>query len=207
MPTLLNDWCAFCEGRTYFDKSHFLALFKVHSSLTEITEALSYFPQADSLVSRVNEVIQAGTLEDKLYLCLTIESSDFELMQKAKLWLQAQASFCKSLGDDELYGICQRAKLLYGSKDQFNDYDKLDVPSNWILELVGDQVRDCRLLKTEQEYALFEALYGVAADYYLAWYMGQPLINLDFDFRSYFEFWRLGGIGYLSEDKFFVCRK
>lgn len=58
MPTLLNDWCVFCKGRTYFDKSHFLALFKVHSSLPEITKALSYFPQADSLVSRVNEVIQ-----------------------------------------------------------------------------------------------------------------------------------------------------
>ncbi len=204
MSTLLKDWCVFCEGKAYFDKSHFLALFKVHSSLPEITKALSYFPQAGSLVLRVNEVIQTGTLEDKLYLCPTIESSEFELTQKAKLWLQNQANFCKSFGDDELYRICQRAKLLYGSKDQF---DKLDVPSNWILELVGDQVRDCRLLKTEQEYALFEALYGVAADYYLAWYMGQPLIYLDFDFRSYFEFWRSGGIGYLSEDKFFVCRK
>ncbi len=204
MSTLLKDWCVFCEGKAYFDKSHFLALFKVHSSLPEITKALSYFPQAGSLVLRVNEVIQTGTLEDKLYLCPTIETSEFELTQKAKLWLQNQANFCKSFGDDELYRICQRAKLLYGSKDQF---DKLDVPSNWILELVGDQVRDCRLLKTEQEYALFEALYGVAADYYLAWYMGQPLIDLDFDFRSCFEFWRLGGIGYLSEDKFFVCRK
>lgn len=204
MSTLLKDWCVFCEGKAYFDKSHFLALFKVHSSLPEITKALSYFPQAGSLVLRVNEVIQTGTLEDKLYLCPTIETSEFELTQKAKLWLQNQANFCKSFGDDELYRICQRAKLLYGSKDQF---DKLDVPSNWILELVGDQVRDCRLLKTEQEYALFEALYGVADDYYLAWYMGQPLIDLDFDFRSYFEFWRLGGIGYLSEDKFFVCRK
>ncbi|WP_338489094.1 hypothetical protein VRB78_00750 [Pseudomonas trivialis] len=73
MPTLLNDWCVFCEGKTYFDKSHFLALFKVHSFLPEITKALSYFPQADSLVSRVNEVIRAGTLDDKVILLLAVK--------------------------------------------------------------------------------------------------------------------------------------
>lgn len=207
MSSLLDDWCAFCEGQTYVDKSHFLALFKIHTSLPEITKATHYFPHAESLALRISEVIQVGTLKDRLYLFPTTDSTDFELMRKGKAWLQDQANFCKSLGDSELYEICSHAKLVYGDKDDFKSFDKLDTPSSWILELVGDQVRDSRLLKTEQEYALFEALYGVAADYYLAWYMGQPLITLGFDFRSYFEFWRAGGVGYLSEDRFLICRR
>ncbi|MBI6910966.1 hypothetical protein [Pseudomonas palleroniana] len=207
MTILLKDWCAFCEGISYFDKSHFLALLKVHSSPTEIAKALSYFPYAEGLVFRINEVIQAGTLEDDFYLRPTIKSRKLELMRKGRAWLQDQANFCKDLGDHELYEICHRAKLVYEKKDQFKSFDNLDFPGNWVLELLGDHVRDCRLLKTEQEYALFEALYGVAADYYLAWYMGQPLINLRFDFRSYFEFWKVGGAGYLFEDKFVICRR
>lgn len=207
MSSLLDDWCAFCKGQTYFDKSHFLALFKVHSSLAEITKATRYFPCADSLVQRINEVIQAGTLEERLYLSPVADSTELELMRKGKTWLQDQASFCKSLGDSELYEICNNAKLAYDDKENFKSYDELDTPHSWILELMGDQVRESRMLKTEQEYAFFEALYGVAADYYLAWYMGQPLITLEFDFRSYFEFWRLGGVGYLSKDRFLISRR
>jgi hypothetical protein len=40
---------------------------------------------------------------------------------------------------------------------------------------------------------LFEAWYGIAADYGLAWYIAAPLIALDIDFTAYFELWRLGG--------------
>lgn len=58
---------------------------------------------------------------------------------------------------------------------------------------------------SDQTYALFEAFYGLAADYYLAWYVGRPLFEFDIDLESYFRFWRAGGRCALTESGFLVA--
>lgn len=44
-----------------------------------------------------------------------------------------------------------------------------------------------------------EALYGLAADYHLAFYIMLPLLDMDIDYSLYFEFWKGGGVYALTE--------
>jgi len=83
----------------------------------------------------------------------------------------------------------------------------MDIPQYWLFDGIGDSVRGSRISESDQVYALFEALYGLAADYYLAWYIGSSLFELDVDFDPYFEFWRMGGRCALTESEFLVSNQ
>lgn len=204
MSTLLNDWCAFCEAKENFDKSHFLALFKAHSKQDELTRIFSYFPLSDALVDRTQKVLKAGSLDFSLYLLPENKGSKAELLDSASAWLKEQARVSRALGDEELSLIACNAEIIYTTKEEIYSTAQSDIPNNWMLDLIGDEVRSSRILSTDPMYALFEALYGIAADYYLAWYIAQPLIKLDIDFGLYYEFWRLGGTSLLTKDKLLV---
>lgn len=204
MNTLLNDWCAFCEAKEIFDKSHFLALFKAHSKQDELSRIFSYFPLSDTLIDRTQKVLNAGSLDFSLYLLPKHKGSKAELLGSASAWLKEQARVSRALGDEELSLIAYNAEIIYTTKEEIYSTAKTDIPNNWMLDLIGDEVRNSRILSTDSIYALFEALYGIAADYYLAWYIAQPLIKLDIDFSFYYEFWRLGGASLLTKDKLLV---
>lgn len=45
-----------------------------------------------------------------------------------------------------------------------------------------------------------EALYGIAADYYLCWYVMMPMIPLSLNFDPYFSIWSQGARPVLTED-------
>lgn len=53
-------------------------------------------------------------------------------------------------------------------------------------------------------FALVEALYGIAANYNLAWYVVEPRLTAEIDFTKYFEFWRLGGAGVFADSDYLV---
>lgn len=67
MKSLLSEWCAFCEDRAVFDKSHFLGLLKAHSSSEEIRRIFSYFPSSAELVDRAERVLASEDMEKTLY--------------------------------------------------------------------------------------------------------------------------------------------
>lgn len=206
MASLLRDWCDFCEGVAEFDKSHFLALFKEHSSADELHKIFRYFPCADELQKRAETVFMSGTLEGSAYLLpLADERRSVEdLISKANSWLKEQCLFCKNIGDDELYDISHNAVVEYTTRNVVDAALNSDSPTVWIFELIGDKARATRCMDGGKVYALFEALYGIAADYYLAWYIAAPLMSVDINFECYFEFWRQGGVGALCNNKLLV---
>lgn len=75
MTSLLEDWCAFCEGRASFDKSPFLGLLKACRDPEAIRQVFRYFPDADDMSRRAWDVISSGTPENALYLLPRKESS------------------------------------------------------------------------------------------------------------------------------------
>ncbi|PHV09585.1 hypothetical protein [Chitinimonas sp. BJB300] len=206
MSTLLADWCSFCEEGVDFDKSHFLGLFKEHSDYSELKKIFSFFPSGEEMALVAKQVLDAGTLENCLYLLPTDKNkgSQAELLATATKWLNELSRFCKITNNDELYIIAMNAQIIYTERDLVDVALKSDIPECWMHEFIGDQVREARILSSDATYALFEALYGIAANYYLAWHIGKPLINLDIDFTYYFEFWRLGGVSALSHNELLV---
>ncbi|KPA99765.1 hypothetical protein [Pseudomonas asplenii] len=204
MKTLLSDWCAFCEGKAVFDKSHFFGLFKAHSSNKELRQIFGYFPFVDQLVDRAGSVISSGRMDGSLYLLPRCGAARNEIIQLGGEWLEEQKKICGTLGNSEIFDICRDAQVLFVSMHDLEASLQQDIPHYWLFEEVGDAVRASRVSDSGQIYALFEALYGLAADYYLAWYVGRPLFDFDIDLGPYFRFWRSGGKCALTEKAFLV---
>ncbi len=204
MNSLLSNWCAFCEDRAVFDKSHFLGLLKAHSGSEEIRRIFSYFPSSEELVDSVERVLASGDVETSLYLLPRLKVGSDELIRLGREWLKEQERVCGVLGDSEVLSICEDARVLFVNGHDMDHWLQQDIPHYWVFDEIGDAIRGSRVSDTEQIYALFEALYGLAADYYLAWYVGRPLFKFEIDLEPYFRFWRAGGRCALTESGFFV---
>lgn len=204
MKSLLSDWCAFCEGKAVFDKSHFLGLLKSHNSGEELRHIFGYFPFAEALVSRAGSVISSGELAGSLYLLPKYGAAKDELVQLGGEWLREQERVCGVLGDSEILEICHNSQVRFVTKQELECSLQQDIPHYWLFEEIGDAIRESRVSDAEQVYALFEAFYGLAADYYLAWYIGRPLFAFEIDLEPYFRFWRAGGRCALTEKGFLV---
>lgn len=205
MTSLLSDWCAFCEGRAVFDKSHFLGLLKAHSGFEEIQCIFSYFPFSEELVDRAEQVLASGDMEKSLYLLPRLKVGEGELIQLGWEWLKEQERVCAVLGDSELLKICEGARVLFVDSHDMGHWLQQDIPHYWLFDEIGDAIRGSRISDADQTYVLFETLYGLAADYYLAWYVGRPLFRFDINLESYFRFWRSGGRCALTESGFLVA--
>lgn len=201
MGSLIADWCAYCEGKSDYDKSHFLGLIKNHPSDADLQTIFKYFPRTDQLCERVSVVLSSGTLANSLYLLPKAQGAESEILSAGKEWRLEIARVCNLLGDIELHQIAYSAKDVFVSPAELDRWGMEDIPNNWAFELIGDAVSDAKVSCSKEMYALFEALYGVAADYYLAYFMGATLIDLDIDFGLYFNLWKISGVGLLLEDK------
>lgn len=206
MRTLLEEWIGYCDGANDLDSSHFLDLFKSGLSADEIGVALSFFPSADEMQSRVLSVLSAGTLGSHAYLQPRSQGSESQVLDAANAWLLELSEFCRERGNDEFYSITDRAIVRLGTSEELDEALTQDLPNSWVQEFVGDEVRDSYSVTSRRIYGLSEALYGIAADYYLSRYIMQPLIELPIDFSRYFDVWRLGARCVLTEDTFLVVR-
>ncbi|UVL17842.1 hypothetical protein LOY44_17770 [Pseudomonas sp. B21-044] len=108
------------------------------------------------------------------------------------------------LGDSEILEICHNSQVRFVTTQELECSLQQDIPHYWLFEEIGDAIRESRASDTEQVFALFEALYGLAADYYLAWYIGQPLFEFKINLEAYFRFWRAGGRCALAAKDFLV---
>ena len=205
MNSLLSEWCAFCEGKAFFDKAHFQGLLKVHSSAEELKCIFSYFPFSEELVLRAGRVLAAGEMDSSLYLLPKYRAEKSQLIQLGGEWLKEQERVCGVLGDSEIFEICHNAQVLFVDAQYMQGALQQDIPHHWLFDEIGDAIRESRVSENEQVYALLETLYGLAADYYLAWYIGRPLFKFDIDLESYFGFWRAGGRCALTESEFLVA--
>ncbi|BAP42824.1 putative uncharacterized protein [Pseudomonas sp. StFLB209] len=204
MKNLLSDWSAFCEGVAMFDKSHFLGLLKAHHSNEELRKIFSYFPHAEELADRAANVISYATTEESLYLLPKRTTTNDELIKLGDDWLKEQKNICKTLGNSEVLDICNEAKVLFVTKQDLEHSLQQDIPHYWLFDEAGDAIRTSMISDSDEIYALFEALYGLAADYYLAWYIGRPLFTFEVDLGPYFRFWRTGGRCALTEEALLV---
>ncbi|KQW39378.1 MULTISPECIES: hypothetical protein [Pseudomonas] len=205
MNSLLSEWCAYCEGKAFFDKAHFLGLLKVHSSAEELKRIFSYFPFSEELVDRAGRVLAAGEMESSLYLLPKCRVEKSQLIRLGGEWLKEQERACGVLGNLEIFELCHNAQIFFVDAQYMEGVLQQDIPHYWLFDEVGDAIRGSRVSEIEQVYALFEALYGLAADYYLAWYIGRSLFKFDIDLEPYFRFWRAGGRCALTESGFLVA--
>lgn len=205
MKTLLEDWDDACCERSDIDKSYFLSLIKDFSSPDDLRKIFDHFPHAEELTERTLSALATGNLLNSLYLTPNHTKKEVATLEAAKNWLDAQGQFFKSHKNYEFFNICESVKIERADLSELKKYRLLDTPSKWFFDYISDEVRASRIVKSRKVYYLHEALYGLAADYYMTYYIMQPLIDLDIDFEPYFNFWKLGGTGVITEKNYFVA--
>ncbi|MCZ7845329.1 MULTISPECIES: hypothetical protein [Stenotrophomonas maltophilia group] len=97
--------------------------------------------------------------------------------------------------------------MIFVSADDLDSALRQDIPQHWIFDEVGDALRASKVSDSDQMYALLEALYGLAADYCLAWYIAGPLFEINIDLEPCFHFWSAGGCCALTRNGFMVSSR
>lgn len=204
MNKLVKDWCDYCEGKADFDKSHFTSMFTYDLNSQELSDIFKYFSCNNDLIERLKTVIMAGTFEESLYLQATSRCSESELLELVKLDLKDKHMISTSKGDEDLSNILASIDVDFVyDKQMISKLLGEDNPSEWIFEVIGDLVDEARGTDIKI-LALEEACYGLAANYYLAWFIMSPLLKLSIDFSNYFKIWSNGGIFVITENKVLV---
>ena len=207
MEDLYQDWIDFCEGHKDFDKSHFFELFKIGLNDEKLRKVLQYIPNSDDIFSRLKEVLDAGDIENHSYLLPARhhQLNQQKLIEVAKEWNKEYIKFCKSKEEMKLYQIVSNNEIVFSSYDEVWK-ERLDDnnPGAKLYCLLSDNVINSKLIHTKHSVVLFEATYAIAANYLLSWFICQPLIGIDLDFRKYFVFWKGGGFDALLEDKLLI---
>jgi hypothetical protein len=118
--------------------------------------------------------------------------------------LEELARFCPTAGEVDLGRIAQEAEIVLCSEGEIEKRRAEDNPNAWLFDALTVSGLGPLSGSSRIDYALREALYGIAADYYLAWYIAQPLLQVDIDFSKYFDLWKQGGDGVLTEGAFLI---
>ncbi len=204
MNEVLKEWLEYCEGKRAQYDCGVLGLFKSGMDSDELDLALAPFPKAAEIKARLLTVLGAGELGNYAYLQPRGSSSSEDLLQAARRWLDEEVRYCVERGDAELHHFAADVPVALVDRKTYYEWLNADQPGSWISELVRDNVRDCYPDGLSIIYGLNEALYGIAADYYLGFYVMQPLLGCSIDFSVYFDFWRIGGNSVLTHNGLFV---
>jgi hypothetical protein len=196
---LIKDWTKFCTGKENFDKSHFATLFSQDLDDEKLKEIFSFFPSMQSMVERLKKLKSAGSLERGPYFLPKTVAMPKDLIELVKLDVKNQLLLCGELGNEELCEKIMHAKVEFvDDKHAIEKFRNQNSLSEQVFELIGDYIGEVSVTDTRID-ALEEALYGLAANYYLAWYIMAPVLKLSIDFESYFNVWRNGGIYVIVE--------
>lgn len=172
----------------------------------ELRRALRFFPHSDHIEQRIRAVVGAGHLGDYAYLQRPAMKNAGKTNVLAQAWLDEQAKFCHQLGESELQKIAQFAQVAFVDRAEYDRTLCEDNPGSWIRGRMADEVFMPLVGSPRTTFALIEAVYGIAADPCLGWYITQPLLKINLDFSKYFDFWRSGGTGVLTWDCFLILK-
>ncbi len=163
-----------------------------------------YFDHAEEMESRTRKILGAGYLGEYVYLQQPKIQDRQQLLVAATAWIREQGQFCRHTGEEGLAAIADSVEVKLIDRRTFEELKARQQPEDDVSDHITHAVLHSLRDQPDAAFALVEALYGLAASYDLAWYVVQPLLKMDIDFAIYFDFWRLGGAGVLTEDAYWV---
>lgn len=159
------------------------------------------------MLRRVNRVLDAGHLSGYIYLQQPKLGDSTQVIAAAKQWLAAQVRYCALTGKQEIANRADALDVEIVSAERFEQAQSTPSVNDDLHHHVRQSVWWTLPDEPQANFALAEALYGIAADYDLAWYVMQPLLSIDLDFSKCFDFWRLGGRGVLTDTAYLIANR
>ena len=207
MSELLDDWNDLCPGRRELDKSNFLPLFKAGLTDSELSSVFRYFDHAEEMENRTRKILGAGYLGEYVYLQQPKIQDRQQLLVAATAWIREEGRFCRHTGEEGLAAIADSVEVKLIDRRTFEELKARQQPEDDVSDHITHAVLHSLRDQPDAVFALVEALYGLAASYDLAWYVVQPLLSIDLDFAKYFDFWRLGGRGVLTNSAYLIANR
>ena len=201
---LMQEWTAFCAGRSDQEDWYFSGLLQGVTGPDTLAAVFATFPHADALRARALDVLGAGHWGDHLYLQPAHVGDTQALARAARAWLDELARVAGVAGEPALQATLRAVPVVEAPAERLQSAWSGSGPAAYLHDVICDEVRRARTLDSPQMNALDEALYHLASDLYLGWYIAQPLAPAAVDFGPYLAFWRLGGRGALVEGAFLV---
>jgi len=201
---LLAEWRDFCDGRSEQEDWYFSGLLQGVTDPDTLAAVFAGFPHADELRSRALDVLAAGHWGDHLYLQPAAAGDAQARAATARAWLDELARVAGAAGEPGLQATLREVPVVAAPAARLQAALRGSGPADYLHDVICDAVHEARTLDSPQMAALNEALYHIASDLYLGWYITQPLAPMAIDFAPYLAFWRLGGRGALVEGAFLV---
>lgn len=198
MRQIIKDWCDFCEGKNDFDKSHFYTLLWDDSESEKLTSRdveiiFSYFEEKDKLIEIIDDYLfnveKKKVISDEDLIFLATE----DVNEKAKLLKESNYKLNRNIIFEENFNMVEESR---NNSEYLMFYDE-----------VSDVILDSWKLEDKKTNALYEALYGLTADYEMVWYLFSPLLNVSVTFFNYFQLKINNGIYSIINNEIVVSRE
>ena len=207
MNESLKEWLECCAGRLDRDSCNLLGLFKSGLTQSELASVFGPFPHSQEMLRRVNRVLDAGNISGYIYLQQPKLGDSAQVIAAGKQWLAAQVRYCALTGELEVANRVDGIDVEIVGAERFEEAQATPSVNDDLHHHVRQSIWWTLPDEPQANFALVEALYGIAADYDLAWYVMQPLLSIDLDFSKYFDFWRLGGRGMLTDRAYLIAKR
>lgn len=196
MNNIITDWCAFCEGRKSFDKSHFHVLFWEDISANELHEIFKYFPNSEILFELTHDYLFGITNPISNPSNVLIDLAFRDIQEKRKL-------ISEDLGLDVI-----NENMMVEFVDDFQSVEKLKTKEPYIsfFDAINDKFLDSWILEDKKAFALHEAFYGLTKYYEMVWYLFKPLTNIKVSLKYYYELTKLRGVYAFRANKLIVSQ-
>lgn len=220
MNDLIAEWEDFCEGNTKHDRSNFIGLLSRNWAVDDLNKIFRRVPLRDAVVDNLRKVYQNSEEERHVYLRPKRElaATPDELMSIIMNFIDSQRRYLLTCDiDQETRTWLERSdiEVSFVNTDGLGSVDPNDDVRPYIREEESKHrkyrpearlnIRNADSIEYRVMSGIKEALYGLASDYYLAWFVLSPLMDAEVDYGKYFEFWRKGGAYALTDSQILVA--
>lgn len=214
MDDSIAKWEKFCEGGSKYDSSDFTGLLSRRWSDDDLAIIFRRFPLKDSVIENLKSVYRNAQVGRGVYLRPKRQNAGTpdQLVSLIMSFIASQKHDLLKCNIDE---ETRRWFEQTGIEFSFVDMDTLRSvdPNDDVVPYIREEEVEHREYRPEAllnisnadcvEYRVMsgvkEALYGLASDYNLAWFVLSPLFDTEINYSKYFEFWRKGGVYALTD--------
>lgn len=218
----VSQWLDYCDGNKSFDYSHFLGLLSGRPTNDQLQVIFNRVPEKDLILNRLSSVYNHAVPDaSNLYLKSKPPTSNaiFEVenilerffkSQKRYLlendinsetrnWLRTFIFKARSVELTEIDDLKMSGRNLdhhlLSEEHEFNRYS-----ADTGLKITSGLDPDYRLMS-----GIREALYGLATDYRLVYYVLSPILETKIDYDLYLELWKSGSQYAFSNTECLIC--
>lgn len=215
---MISAWLDYCSGETAYDESDFLGLLSSRPSTEQIELIFEGFPHKESIITNLRYIFGRASRDATLYLRPKQENA-VEAEQLREMVEEFVSYQRKILLECDIHDVSRAWIESFSGEAEIIGYHELrkrDPNDNRGHYFIDEEMRlrvfdkglngvFAKGSTMERKLAgIEEAMYGLACDYYISWYILSPLYLSPIVYDQYIAFWSAGGVFDITDSKILV---